>query len=343
MSTSEFALADVIERLAAPTPPEWSALTGMAVLAVDASGGELTGTTPGSATRAATRLAALACPSVALADARPAAAMRPVLDGFDVVVTTREDLDAVVSAVEHAPLASATLVQVLRSGVGLSIDAALAVESLAYATLQAGPEHGAWLRGRPTPPPRAADADPVVRVAREPDRLVVTLDRPTRHNAFSARMRDELHEALLVAAAEPSLAVVLRGAGPSFSSGGDLDEFGTRPDPTTAHLVRMTRSPARVLAARASRVTVEVHGACIGAGIELAAFAGRVVAAPDAFFQLPEVGMGLIPGAGGTVSIPRRIGRQRTGWLALTGRRLDAATARGWGLIDAIAGPNRFS
>jgi enoyl-CoA hydratase/carnithine racemase len=60
------------------------------------------------------------------------------------------------------------------------------------------------------------------------------------------------------------------------------------------------------------------------------------VAAPGAFFQLPEVGFGLVPGAGGTVSLPRRIGRQRTAWLALTGRRLDAEVAREWGLVDEV-------
>jgi enoyl-CoA hydratase/carnithine racemase len=74
----------------------------------------------------------------------------------------------------------------------------------------------------------------------------------------------------------------------------------------------------------------------VGAGIELPAFAAHVVAHPGAFFQLPEIGMGLIPGAGGTVSLPRRIGRQRTAWLALTGRRLDAPTALAWNLIDEV-------
>jgi enoyl-CoA hydratase/carnithine racemase len=96
------------------------------------------------------------------------------------------------------------------------------------------------------------------------------------------------------------------------------------------------RGPARTLAACADRVRVELHGACVGAGIELAAFAWRVVAKPDAFFQLPEVTMGLVPGAGGTVSIPRRIGRQRAAYLALSAARLDAETALTWGLVDAI-------
>jgi enoyl-CoA hydratase/carnithine racemase len=150
-------------------------------------------------------------------------------------------------------------------------------------------------------------------------------------------MRDELAAALVPALLERDLDVVLRGLGPSFCSGGDLDEFGTRPDPATAHLVRTTRSPARLLAAVGVRLRAELHGACIGAGIELAAFAGSVVAAPDTVVQLPEVPMGLIPGAGGTVSLPRRIGRQRTALLALTGRRLDVATAHAWGLVDAIA------
>ena len=87
----------------------------------------------------------------------------------------------------------------------------------------------------------------------------------------------------------------------------------------------------------AGRVRFEVHGACIGAGAELPAFSREVVARGDAFFALPEVGFGLVPGAGGTASLPRRIGRQRTAWLALTGERIDAATALAWGLIDEVA------
>ena len=117
---------------------------------------------------------------------------------------------------------------------------------------------------------------------------------------------------------------MLRGEGPSFCSGGDLDEFGTLPDPATAHAIRSTRHPARLLHALEARVERVVHGACVGAGVELPAFAARVVARPDASFRLPELAMGLVPGAGGTVSLPRRIGRQRTAWLALSGAAIDA-------------------
>jgi enoyl-CoA hydratase/carnithine racemase len=103
--------------------------------------------------------------------------------------------------------------------------------------------------------------------------------------------------------------------------------------------VRLTRSPARLLAACADRVWSQVHGACIGAGIELPAFGARLLAAEDAVFQLPEVGMGLVPGAGGTVSLPRRIGRQRTAWMALSGLPVDAPTALAWGLVDELHRP----
>jgi len=133
------------------------------------------------------------------------------------------------------------------------------------------------------------------------------------------------------------LRVRLRGAGQAFSTGGDLDEFGTTPDVATAHRIRTTRSAGRLLAALGDRLTVEIHGACIGAGTELAAFGHRVIAHRHAFFQLPEVAMGLIPGAGGTVSVTKRIGRQRTAWLAITGARIGVPTALEWGLVDERA------
>ena len=79
-----------------------------------------------------------------------------------------------------------------------------------------------------------------------------------------------------------------------------------------------------------------VHGACLGAGVELAAFAGRVVARREASFGLPEVPLGLVPGAGGTASLPPRIGRQRTAQLALTATPIDTALAIEWGLVDEI-------
>jgi hypothetical protein len=234
--------------------------------------------------------------------------------------------------------AAVTLAQVLRTSEFLDVDEGLTVESLAYSMLQGGPGFKTWLDNRPAPH-AAADHGKVLLVERDGAAFRLTLNRPHVHNAVSSRLRDELCEALTVACADPSIReITLRGAGPSFSSGGDLNEFGTLPDLVSAHLTRTTRSPARLLATLSPRVTAYVHGACVGAGIELAAFAGRVVAAPDAQFSLPEFGMWLIPGAGGTVSIPRRIGRQRTMWLALRSVAIDATTALAWGLVDEISG-----
>jgi enoyl-CoA hydratase/carnithine racemase len=85
-----------------------------------------------------------------------------------------------------------------------------------------------------------------------------------------------------------------------------------------------------------ARAAVRVHGACIGSGVEIAAAAARRTGAAGCFFALPELGMGLIPGAGGTVTIARAIGRHRLMWLALGGFRLGAARAVSWGLLDAV-------
>ena len=212
----------------------------------------------------------------------------------------------------------------------------LIAESSTYSMLQASAQHQAWLAGRVRRDRPSATAPPVT-VGRDGDRLLLMLARPHVHNAFDAATRDALLDGLAVAAADPSITeVMLAGQGPSFCSGGDLDEFGTAIDPAAAHVLRLARSVAAAMHALAPRVTVHVHGACIGAGIELAAFASRVVARDDATFALPEVGMGLVPGAGGTVSITHRIGRHRTMALALTGEAIDAPTALAWGLVDDV-------
>ncbi|MET0912016.1 MAG: enoyl-CoA hydratase/isomerase family protein [Acidimicrobiales bacterium] len=241
--------------------------------------------------------------------------------------------DDLAAAVERNPQASAACVRLLKDPPS-SIEDGLVGESLAYAELQAGPEFARWLdeRGPATPAP---SPEPVL-LERDGDHLTITLNRPETHNAVDVALRDALVEALGLVDADPTLTATLRGAGPSFCSGGDLREFGTFPDPGTAHAIRLERLPARALAAVADRVTARVHGYCVGAGAELAAFCHRVVADPGTTFRLPEVSMGLVPGQGGTVSIPRRIGAQRSAWLALTGRPIDASTALEWSLVDQL-------
>lgn len=330
-------LARAIERLQTPDVFEaYSPLAGEPLLAVD-----LTAETPWPEEMALAvareSLAELPCPAVGLAAGLLPPAAEALVSEFDVVVATREELEMLADGVFAHPLAAQALCQLLRLSAGRPVHDGLVAESLVYSTLQSGPEFAAWLAARPAPKERPAAARPPVRVERSGARLELWLDRPEKRNALSADMRDALCEALALAVMDRGLErIALCGEGPVFCSGGDLDEFGTAPDPATAHAIRSTRHPARWLHALGPRLECAVHGACAGAGVELAAFAPRVVARPDASFRLPEVGMGLVPGAGGTVSLPRRIGRQRTAWLALTGAAIDVETALAWRLVDAV-------
>lgn len=263
-----------------------------------------------------------------------------------------------VAAVGAQPDAALALVALLRMAAPLDPRDAVVAEAMAYGMLIGGAGYRRWLSARRPPdvrpslandrvssPPPDPESDrrpdhprPRVRARREGDRLIVVLDRPEKRNAVDSALRDELVEALALADADRSItAVELRGAGPCFSAGGDLDEFGSVTDGPRSLAVRMTRHPGLAVLAVADRIVAHLHGPCVGAGIEVPAFAGHVVADPGATFRLPELGMGLVPGAGGTVSITRRIGRARTTWLALTGRTIDAPTALTWGLVDEIA------
>lgn len=231
-------------------------------------------------------------------DAPPVAVAVPDVDAA---------LAVLASAVERAPRAALVVGALLRATPLLPVSEGLAAEAAAYSTLLAGPEHAAWLSARgPSRTPRDDDGDRV-HLVRDGDVLHVRLTRPGRRNAFDAGMRHALAEALAVGLADPALEVRVTGEGPLFSSGGDLDEFGRRADPATAFVVRVAEHPGRALHLLGRRAHVHVHGACAGAGVELPAFAGRLTASPDATFRLPELAMGLLPGAGGTVSLPRRL------------------------------------
>lgn len=330
---------DAGERLSAA--PTTSGETGPGALVLDLSASsEDVDREKGEALVAA--LAILPCVTIALdpqGSARRAHDPRARLaDACDVRVEDEAGVEAVLAGPRAAPIAALAYVQLLRGAPRRSVYEALVAESFVYSTLQSGAEHRRWLESRPRRRKRRGDPSTrAVRMERDRGRLEIHLCRPEKHNAFSREMRDGLCEALALALADPSIEVVAwRGEGDSFCSGGDLDEFGSLPDPAAGHAIRTTRSPALLLSRLADRVEVELHGACIGAGIELPGFTERLVAREDAFFQLPEVRLGLVPGAGGTASLPPRIGRQRTAWLGLTGARIDARTALAWGLVDEV-------
>lgn len=279
---------------------------------------------------------------------------RPVIDPepFDILLSAIPDApapwvgvtpDAVDDTLAHLravaerqPVAVAIAAQVLRMSLALPFDQALVQESLAYSMLLASRGFQTWRAGAL---PRDRQDQDVARLAMtwSAERITIILMRPAARNAFDARMRDALVEALDAAIDHPDgLPVVLTGEGPGFSAGGDLDEFGSADDVGEAHLIRTLRSSARLAHQLGARLAVRLHGACVGAGIEVPAAAGQVAARTGSTFRLPEVSMGLIPGAGGTATIPRRIGRHRACYMAISGRDIDLATALAWGLVDEV-------
>ena len=256
---------------------------------------------------------------------------------IDVLATENDSFDAVIHGIENSPVAAQVLVQLLRHNEESSIEEALFAESMAYSVLQHGERFEQWLGTHTRKSRKDRPEDPPILYSRVDSHLTLTLNRPDKRNAWSLEMRDALTEALQLTEADPSIKeITINANGPAFGAGGDLDEFGEARDAALSHLTRSIRNPALLLSQQQQKTTVELHGACVGAGIEIPAFAGRILAKPDTFCLLPEVAFGLIPGAGGTVSILRRIGRRRLALMAIAGQRIYADEALEWGLIDKI-------
>ena len=159
---------------------------------------------------------------------------------------------------------------------------------------------------------------------------IVRIDNPPV-NALSQAVRAGIVAALDALLADAAVgAILILCSGRTFIAGADIAEFGKpRQPPSLAEVCdRIEASPRPVVAA--------LHGTALGGGFELALACHRRVARSDARMGLPEVRLGLIPGAGGTVSLPRRIGRHRTAFLGLSGTEVDVTTASRWGLVDAI-------
>lgn len=255
----------------------------------------------------------------------------------DVIVGDEAAAKSIEARIAKWPQAALVLVQVLRINETLPAGQGLDVESLAYSTLQGGPEFASWRQAQESDETWPDSEGDALLLHRDGARMTASLNRPALRNSISLPMRDAIIEALQVLEADESLQELHFDAiGPCFSVGGELREFGSSPDPVTAHWVRTVHSPARLIDKLRERVSFYLHGACIGSGIELPALASKVIAHSKSYFQLPELQLGLIPGAGGTVGIAHRIGRQRTAWMVLSGRRINAQTALAWGLVDEL-------
>jgi len=244
-------------------------------------------------------------------------------------------LDRLIRCIHANPSAARMLARVLKMTELAPFEDAVFVESLAYSALLGGAEFKAWLDRRDNV--QATSARDPVRFTRVADTVTLWLDDACNRNPYSSAMRDALAYALDSCLLDPSEpAVTIRAEGRTFCIGGALDEFGKSTDATQSHNIRLEQSAAWRLHCLGERSTVVVQGAAIGSGVEMAAAAHHVRASSASWFKLPEVGMGLIPGAGGTVTVPRRIGRHRAFYLMVSGLRIGAQLALDWLLVDAI-------
>jgi enoyl-CoA hydratase/carnithine racemase len=166
----------------------------------------------------------------------------------------------------------------------------------------------------------------------------VTLNRPDRYNALGSRMVDELDEALeSIEGAGEVRAMVLSGAGDkAFCSGVDLKERAEMDADGRWSHNRALGAFAERLARLQVPTIAALNGLAFGGGLEIALACDFRVAAEGARFALPEVGIGIVPGAGGTQRLPRLIGATKAKELILTGRRISAEDALDMGLVSKV-------
>jgi enoyl-CoA hydratase/carnithine racemase len=173
----------------------------------------------------------------------------------------------------------------------------------------------------------------------------VVLNRPEKRNAFNAELIAATGEALRDAAADTSVrCVVLRGAGPMFSSGMDLGALAALAEaPENLRAFRREILNAFSRAEEMPKPTIcEIHGACIGGALELALACDLRVVASDAVVGLPETRIGLIPDVGGSSRLPAVVGLGRAKELIMTGKLIGGEEAERIGLANRVAPPDEL-
>jgi len=166
----------------------------------------------------------------------------------------------------------------------------------------------------------------------------VTLNRPQALNAFNVQMRDDLYEILTAIKQDDEVRVaVFKGSGEkAFCAGADLKEFLTAPSVVNARKIRAGRDLWRLFLSTPQPLIAALHGFVLGSGIEIALFCDLRIASEDVVFGLPEVGLGILPGAGGTQTLPRIMEMAGALDMLLTGRRLNGQEAYQMGLANLI-------
>lgn len=170
----------------------------------------------------------------------------------------------------------------------------------------------------------------------------VSLNRPKQLNAYNIQMRDDLYEVMGAIKEDDDVrVVVIKGAGEkAFCAGADLSEFLTAPSPTAARRIRFERDLWKLFFTVPQPLVVALHGFILGSGIEIALCCDLRIASENARFALPEMGLGIIPAAGGTQTLPRTVGRAKSMEMILTAEFLGSSEALQIGLINRIVPDN---
>jgi enoyl-CoA hydratase len=164
---------------------------------------------------------------------------------------------------------------------------------------------------------------------------LVTFNRPQALNALNEALIAELNEALGGFEADPAIGcAVITGSDKAFAAGADVKEMAEKTY-VDAYLTRFLDGWTRVSETR-KPVIAAVSGFCLGGGLELAMMCDIIIASETARFALPEITLGIMPGAGGTQRLPRFIGKAKAMDLILTGRMMDAAEAERSGLVARV-------
>jgi enoyl-CoA hydratase len=181
-----------------------------------------------------------------------------------------------------------------------------------------------------------------IRVERENDIAVLTIDRQEKLNALDRQVVEEIGQALLELEAEGPRAIVVTGAGErAFIAGADIGAMSVM-DPLEAKRFSEIGHAAMALLDRSPVPTIAaVNGYALGGGCEVALSCDVRIAAENATFGFPEVGLGILPGMGGTQRLPRLIGPALAKELIFTGRRIGAGEAREMGLVNRVVSPGR--
>ena len=179
--------------------------------------------------------------------------------------------------------------------------------------------------------------EPVVKLEKNGQIAVITLNRPEKLNAFNVEMRDQLYEIILMIKDDPTVhAAVICGAGKGFCAGADLTEFGTRPTVIEKRRIRLQRDLWEEIRRLPKPIAAVLHGFAVGSGLEMSMLCDFRFAAPDTILSLPEAKLGMLPAAGGTQSLPRLMPQGLSLEFAFNGNRITAVEGYKKKLISKI-------